>query len=134
MEEILSQSALIVEVPEAEPAVGGHRKILDANAELGAPAHVEVVWRGPEDPQPFCALTELVMEAFSNYPPFEDQFADVIPHLTIAHRSKRSDMEAAARSVAQHLPILCRARKVTLLPRNGHGGSWVRAADFALRD
>jgi hypothetical protein len=37
------QSALIVEIPEAEPAVGELRDRLDANARLGVPAHVTVV-------------------------------------------------------------------------------------------
>lgn len=176
MEEILSQSGLIIEVPEAEPAVGGHRDILDANARLGVPAHLtvlfpfmppahidwtvyealgqlfgrisafdfrlthtgwfgdDVLWLGPEDAQPFRALTELVQEAFPDYAPFKGQFADVIPHLTIAHRSKRAHMEAAGRSVEQDLPIVCRAHKVTLIQRIDTGDSWSRAADFALRE
>jgi 2'-5' RNA ligase len=37
------QSALIIEVPEAEPAVRRHRERLDANASLGIPAHVTVL-------------------------------------------------------------------------------------------
>lgn len=37
------QSALIVEVPEAEPAVRRHRERLDANAPLGIPAHITVL-------------------------------------------------------------------------------------------
>ncbi len=37
-------SALIVEVPEAEPAVARHRRHLDDNAPLGIPAHVTVLF------------------------------------------------------------------------------------------
>ncbi len=37
-------SALIVEIPEAEPAVGGHRAELDPSARLGVPAHVTVLF------------------------------------------------------------------------------------------
>ncbi len=37
------RSALIVEVPEAEPAVACYRGTLDANAALGIPAHVTVL-------------------------------------------------------------------------------------------
>ena len=36
-------SALIIEVPEAEPAVRRHRERLDANALLGIPAHITVL-------------------------------------------------------------------------------------------
>ncbi|UYM05505.1 2'-5' RNA ligase family protein [Solicola gregarius] len=37
------QSALIVEVPEAEAAVGSHRAALDDSAALGVPAHLTVL-------------------------------------------------------------------------------------------
>ncbi len=37
------QSALIIEVPEAEPAVQRYRERLDANAPLGIPAHITVL-------------------------------------------------------------------------------------------
>ena len=38
-----SESVLLVEVPEAEATVAGHRDRLDANASLGIPAHVTVL-------------------------------------------------------------------------------------------
>jgi hypothetical protein len=36
-------SGLMVEVPEAEPAVARHRERLDASARLGVPAHITVL-------------------------------------------------------------------------------------------
>ena len=53
-------SGLIVEVPEAEPAVARHRERLDASARLGIPAHITVLF--PFMPPPAigpAALTEL---------------------------------------------------------------------------
>jgi 2'-5' RNA ligase len=44
MSEAARQSGLVVLVPEAEPAVAGHRRILDASARLGVPAHVTVLF------------------------------------------------------------------------------------------
>ncbi|MBO0822236.1 MAG: 2'-5' RNA ligase family protein [Actinobacteria bacterium] len=38
-----AESVLLVEVPEAEAAVGRHRERLDANAALGIPAHITVL-------------------------------------------------------------------------------------------
>lgn len=38
------RSGLIVEVPEAEPVVARHRERLDANARLGIPAHITVLF------------------------------------------------------------------------------------------
>jgi hypothetical protein len=37
-------SGLIIEVPQAEPAVRRHREVLDANARLGIPAHITVLF------------------------------------------------------------------------------------------
>jgi hypothetical protein len=37
------ESALIIEVPEAEPAVHRYREHLDANAPRGIPAHITVL-------------------------------------------------------------------------------------------
>jgi hypothetical protein len=37
------ESALIIEVPQAEPAVQRYRERLDANAALGNPAHITVL-------------------------------------------------------------------------------------------
>jgi 2'-5' RNA ligase len=39
-----AQSGLVVVVPEAEPLVHAHRQRLDANAALGIPAHVTVLF------------------------------------------------------------------------------------------
>ena len=38
------QSGLIIEVPEAEPAVRDHRERLDASAPLGIPAHITILF------------------------------------------------------------------------------------------
>ncbi len=38
-----SKSALIVEVPAAEPAVGRYRAQLDGNSSLGVPAHITIL-------------------------------------------------------------------------------------------
>jgi 2'-5' RNA ligase len=40
----MSQSALIVRVPEAEPHVSHHREQYDSSAKLGVPAHITVLY------------------------------------------------------------------------------------------
>lgn len=173
---VLRQSGLVLEVPEAEAAVGRHRDVLDANARLGVPAHVtvlfpfmppaqidplvvaelrrilagipafdfrltrtawfgdEVLWLAPEDPQPFRILTELVHTTFPDFPPFEGQFDDVMPHLTVAHGCDLEDMQAAERALEQHLPIRGRARKVTLMAQADDSGTWTRQTAFPLAE
>ncbi len=175
MTEVLPQSGLVLEVPEAETTVRAHRDALDANARLGVPAHVtvlfpfmppaqidsfvlaklqrlfsgsaafdfrlthtewfgdDVLWLAPESPQPFRALTELVHEAFPDFPPFAGQFPDVVPHLTIAHGCDVADMKAAEAALEQHLPIQACATTVTLMAQTV-GGTWTKMAAFPLAE
>jgi 2'-5' RNA ligase superfamily len=167
-------SGLIVAVPEAEPAVARHRQRLDANAPLGVPAHItvlfpfmppktigppalaelenlfaavsrfrlqlnrtawfgdDVLWLAPRDPGPFHALTNRVYQAFPAYPPFEGQFNDVIPHLTVGHGHPINDLRAAEESVQPHLPINAHATAVTLMTQQSAGGHWTKATTFTL--
>ncbi len=169
-----SRSGLIIEVPEAEPAVRWHRERLDASAPLGIPAHItvlfpfmppetidtavltrlehlfadvsrfsfrlagtkwfgeEVLWLAPHDPGPFRALTQHVYQAFPAFPPFEGQFADIIPHLTIGHGHPLNDLHTAEESLRAHLPITGDATAVTLMTQQTAGGQWTKAATFTL--
>jgi 2'-5' RNA ligase len=174
MDSLGSRSGLIIEVPEAEPAVRHHRERLDASAPLGVPAHItvlfpfmppgmidtaaltrleelftgtsrfrfqldhtdwfgdEVLWLAPGDARPFSALTQHVFRAYPAFPPFEGQFSDVVPHLTIGHGHPLDDLRAAEDSVQAHLPIDASAAAVTLLTQQSAGGHWTRTATFTL--
>jgi hypothetical protein len=167
-------SGLIIEVPEAERAVARHRERLDANARLGVPAHItvlfpfmppqaispaaltelehllaafppfrfeldrtawfgdEVLWLAPRDPGPFRALTRSVADAFPAFPPYEGQFGDSTPHLTIGHGHPLTDLRAAEESVRACLPVHAQATEVTLMTQQSAGGQWTRAATFTL--
>lgn len=168
-------SGLIIEVPEAEPAVRHHRERLDASAPLGIPAHItvlfpfmppetidaaaltklrelfaevsrfpfqldhtdwfgdEVLWLATRNPGPFCALTQRVFQAYPAFPPFEGQFDDVVPHLTIGHGHPLNDLRTAEDSVQACLPIEASATAVTLMAQQSAGGNWTKAATFTLR-
>jgi|SRR5271154_2028944 len=168
-------SGLIIEVPAAEPAVRHHRERLDANAPLGVPAHITVLfpflppetigpatlgelgelfadvsrfrfclghtgWFGddvlflaPDDPGAFRALTERVFRAYPAFPPFEGQFDEVFPHLTIGHGHPLVDLRNAADSVQARLPIEASATAVTLMTQRSAGGRWTTTATFPLR-
>jgi hypothetical protein len=92
----------------------------------------QVLWLAPLDPRPFLALTELAYKAFPEFPPFEGQFDEVIPHLTVAHGCELSAMKAAERAVEHQLPITGRARHVTLMSQADDSGRWTRTATFLL--
>jgi 2'-5' RNA ligase len=168
------ETALIVEVPAAEPVVGRHRFELDANARLGIPAHVTilspflpasdigpkererlelvfasvkpfdfrldrvgwfgtaVLWLGPEDPTPFSNLTSVVFAEFPDFPPFEGQFDEVVPHLTVGIDCPADTMRRAEQQIVQSLPVLGRAASITLMGELSPKGRWGTLASFPL--
>ena len=90
----------------------------------------EVLWLGSDAAQVFRSLTQLVWTAFPAYPPFEGQFDDVVPHLTIADHAPRGEMQAAERTAQRHLPISANTRAVTLMVEQP-SGRWAVAETFA---
>jgi 2'-5' RNA ligase len=80
----------------------------------------ETIWLAPEPAEPFRRLTELIVESYPDYPPYEGIHDEVIPHLTVASRdaSLRAELEAA---VSPHLPIAAEAREVVLLAEDDKG-------------
>lgn len=92
----------------------------------------EVLWLASDAAQAFRSLTQLVWTAFPAYPPFEGQFDDVVPHLTIADHGPPGEMQAAERTVARHLPISANTRAVTLMVEQP-SGRWAVAEAFALK-
>lgn len=168
------QSGLIVEVPEAEAAVGRHRERLDVSASLGVPAHItvlfpfvpataidsgvltrlgrlfadssgfsfrlertdwfgdDVLWLAPDDPGPFHALTQRVYQAFPAFAPYQGQFDDVVPHLTVGHGHPLGELRAAEEAVRADLPIEARVGAVTLVTQQSIGERWTKAAVFDL--
>jgi 2'-5' RNA ligase len=145
-----------VEIPDAEPTVAELRDRLDANAGLGIPAHVtviypfvpagsvsqfrldrvgwfgeDVVWLGPHDPRPFRVLTERVFAEFPDYPPFEGRFADVVPHLTVGHGHPVAELRAAEEAIRPHLPIEGTVTTVSLMT-SGPAGRWRRTGRWTV--
>ena len=44
-----------------------------------------VLWLAPEPEEPIIGLVRSMAAAFPDYPPFGGAFAEIIPHLTVAH-------------------------------------------------
>ena len=70
--------------------------------------------------------------AYPAYPPFEGQFSDVVPHLTIGIGHPVAHLRAAEESLRVHLPVDGHATAVTLMTEQSAGGRWAKAATFAL--
>jgi 2'-5' RNA ligase len=144
------RTALIIEVPEAEPAVGDVRWQHDPSAALGVPAHITVlfpfgevdedelaaliarwhafdfalervetfdngvVWLFPRPMRPFADLTEAIAQRWPQFPPYEGEFDEPVPHLTVS---------MSPIDFQPQLPIAARAHEVTWI-EEGDDGRW----------
>lgn len=88
----------------------------------------EVLWLASDADAVLRSLTNLVAEAFPDYPPYEGQFENVVPHLTIADHAPLGAMRAADRTVQPQLPIGTITRAVTLLVEKPSGHWRARTA------
>jgi 2'-5' RNA ligase len=93
----------------------------------------EVLWLAPDASEEFRSLTERVWTAFPAYPPYEGQFDDVVPHLTVADHGPVAAMRAAEQAIQGHLPIRAVARAITLMVEQP-SGDWEAAMSFGLDD
>ena len=80
-----------------------------------------VLWVAPEPVAPFLTLTTRLAEQFAT-PPWEDEFDEVIPHLTVAHASDGVELVPMAADVTSRLPLACRAEQVWVMI--GDGSHW----------
>ena len=91
-----------------------------------------VLWLAPDPNAQFLALTHAVADEFPAYPPYDGQFSDVIPHLTVADCGPADAMRAAEQRLQPTLPIKSTARSVSLMCELP-SGLWQETATYALR-
>jgi 2'-5' RNA ligase len=93
----------------------------------------DVIYLAPEPVEAFTALIAIVASAFPDSPPYEGQFAQAVPHLTVA-QVKAEDLERVLAEVVQaaapHLPIHCRAQELCLIDNTE--GPWRTRTTFAF--
>lgn len=77
-----------------------------------------VLWVAPEPAQPFLDLTKRLADQFGT-PPWEDEFDEVVPHLTVAHASDGVELVPVAADVSTRLPLHCRAEEVWVMAGGG---------------
>jgi 2'-5' RNA ligase len=86
-----------------------------------------VLWLAPRPIEPFLALTQRLATRFGT-PPWAGEFAEVVPHLTVAHAP--GAVTPVAKSLAERLPLACRAEEVWVM--SGDGTRWSVVAKVAL--
>ncbi len=87
-------------------------------------AHVDwfgrrVLWVAPEPADLFRDLTNRLAGRFGT-PPWDDEFDEVVPHLTVAHASDGVELVPIAADLAGRLPLPCRAERVWVMSGDGH--------------
>ncbi len=80
-----------------------------------------VLWIAPDPAAPFLTLTNRLADRFGT-PPWEDEFDDVVPHLTVAHASDGVELAPVAADLTGRLPVACRAGQVWVMV--GDGSRW----------
>jgi 2'-5' RNA ligase len=74
-----------------------------------------VLYLAPEPPDAFRALTGAVAGRWPDAPPYRGQFADVVPHLTIAHSQEPGVLDMIESEVRGRLPVAARIKSVQLM-------------------
>jgi 2'-5' RNA ligase len=74
-----------------------------------------VVYLSPDPAEPFRRLTDALVEAFPDYPPYEGAHDNVVPHLTVAQDVPDDYYAAAEHALPAMLPIREVAREAWLI-------------------
>jgi hypothetical protein len=80
-----------------------------------------VLWLAPKPAEPFIQLTWRLAEHFST-PPWDDEFDEVVPHLTVGHASDGVELAPVAAALAARLPLECMAKEIWVMV--GDGTRW----------
>lgn len=94
----------------------------------------DALYLAPEREEPFQRLTRLVVERFPEHPPYEGEFAENYPHLTIAQLPEPDHLDDITvdfqRAAHGRLPIRATVSEVTLLDNTS--GRWQVRSRYAL--
>jgi 2'-5' RNA ligase len=90
----------------------------------------DVLYLAPAPGQPLRALTESIAGRWPEAPPYGGQFADVIPHLTVAHEQPPEVLDGVEAALAGRLPVTATISTVSLFVTDGR--SWRRQAEFSM--
>ncbi|MEU7743286.1 2'-5' RNA ligase family protein [Nonomuraea sp. NPDC049158] len=90
----------------------------------------DVLYLAPTPEQPFRALTEAVAARWPEAPPYGGQFADVIPHLTVAYGQEPQAFHEVEAALTPRLPVTAHVSSVSLFV--SEGTRWHQHVEFPL--
>jgi 2'-5' RNA ligase len=91
------------------------------------------LYLAPQPDQGFAALTNAVHRAFPDYPPFDGKFAEVVPHVPVAHGDEPllCEIEVELRiALASAGGLMARCHEMALIENSS--GRWQEMRCFAL--
>jgi 2'-5' RNA ligase len=91
-----------------------------------------VLYLAPEPDTELRALTAAVTSRWPEAPPYRGQFADVVPHLTVAHGQDPEVLDMIESEVSGQLPVTARIESVQLIAYAG--ARWDEVRSFGLAD
>jgi 2'-5' RNA ligase len=83
----------------------------------------------PEPGDSFVAITEALVHAFPDFPPYSGEFAEIVPHVTVAQGGDEL-LAATERQLEQQLPVKSRVERAWLVEDTA--GGWRRHTAFPL--
>jgi 2'-5' RNA ligase len=83
-----------------------------------------VLWLSPAPVEPFRQLTSTVWAAFPDHPPYEGEYPDLTPHLTIAQQGEVELLREIEAAVVAELPVVGRVDEVSLIAGRREPDSW----------
>jgi 2'-5' RNA ligase len=89
-----------------------------------------VLYLEPTPAEPFRALTAPVAARWPEAQPYGGQFAEVIPHLTVADGHPAHILDEVESLVVPHLPVIAEVAAVSLFVSDG--GHWREHDEFRL--
>jgi hypothetical protein len=87
-----------------------------------------VLYLAPEPAEPFIAMTQAVWQRFPEHPPYEGEFEEIVPHVTLALGDEPPGL---AEHVTARLPVHGQVDDVWLFMEDA-SGKWGAAERFAL--
>jgi 2'-5' RNA ligase len=90
----------------------------------------DVLYLAPTPDQPFRALTDSIARRWPEAPPYEGQFTEVIPHLTVAHGQQPRILDGLEAELADRLPTTATISSVSLFVSDGR--RWRPHLDFPM--
>lgn len=89
-----------------------------------------VLYLAPEPGGHFQRLTEAIGTRWPEFPPFGGQFAEVVPHLTVAQGQDEAVVEMVEMDLRAALPVVAQVSSVDLFVHDGR--RWRSRAAFPL--